>query len=173
MQKDRVEHLYIEDDGRFPNNGRVPLLLYRNAVDVSNRNGARAFETLFQQHRWEGSWQNGVYGVHHYHSTAHEVLGVFSGSARVQFGGRNGSVFEVFAGDAVVIPAGVAHKRVSSSGDFRVVGAYPHGQTWDMNYGNEGERPQTDKNIASVPNPDTDPVHGEKGPLKKLWGNKS
>jgi len=164
-----VEYTYIEDDGRFPNNSRVPLLVYRSAVEVSGGNGARAFETLFQQNRWEGSWRNGVYDVHHYHSTAHEVLGVYSGSARVQFGGESGTVCEVFAGDVVVIPAGVSHRRVSSNGDFRVVGAYPRGQRWDMNYGNEGERPQTDKNIASVPNPDADPVYGEKGPLKELW----
>ena len=169
MQKENVEHLYIDDDGRFPNNPSIPLLLYRGAVDVSKNNGARSFETLFQENQWEGPWRNGVYGVHHYHSTAHEVLGVYSGFARVQFGGENGSVFEVFTGDVVVIPAGVSHKCVSASGDFRVVGAYPRGQSWDMNYGNEGERPQTDKNIASVPNPDTDPVYGERGPLKELW----
>jgi uncharacterized protein YjlB len=169
MQRNDVEHMYIEDDGKFPNNSRIPLLVYRSAVDVSDGNGAGAFETIFQQNQWEGSWRNGVYGVHHYHSTAHEVLGVYSGFARVQFGGESGSVCEVFAGDVVVIPAGVSHKRVSSSGDFRVVGAYPRGQRWDMNYGNEGERPQTDKNIAGVPNPGADPVYGEKGPLKELW----
>jgi len=172
MQKINVEHLFIEDDGTFPNNSKVPLLIYRRAVEVSGGNGAQKFETLFQQNQWEGSWRNGVYRVHHYHSTAHEVLGVFSGSARVQFGGENGPVCEVFTGDVVVIPAGVAHKRLSSSGDFRVVGAYPRGQTWDMNYGNEGERPHTDRNIARVPTPDTDPVHGENGPLKELWGKR-
>jgi uncharacterized protein YjlB len=50
------------------------------------------------------------------------------------------------------------------------VGAYPKGQeNYDMNYGKEGERPQTDKNIANVPRPDTDPVYGSEGPLLKKW----
>jgi len=76
---------------------------------------------------------------------------------------------EVQAGDVAVVPAGVAHKRLHSSGDFSVVGAYPVGQTWDMCYGREGERPGTDQVIAAVPLPYADPVHGRQGPLLQLW----
>ncbi|KAK9825331.1 hypothetical protein WJX74_010061 [Apatococcus lobatus] len=39
---------------------------------------------------------------------------------------------QVTAGDVLVIPAGVAHKQVKSSGGFTMVGAYPVGAPhWD------------------------------------------
>jgi uncharacterized protein YjlB len=47
----------------------------------------------------------------------------------------------------------VAHKNIESSDDFGVVGAYPEGQDWYMNYGKPGERPKADKNIARLPLP--------------------
>jgi len=50
------------------------------------------------------------------------------------------------AGGVIVIPAGVAHQNVGSSGDFGVVGAYPDGRDWDLLRGQPGERPQADKN---------------------------
>ncbi len=107
--------------------------------------------------------------MHHYHSTAHEALGVYAGSARVQLGGESGPVFEIRAGDVVVIPAGVAHKRVASTAEFGVVGAYPDGQRPDMCYGSDGERPGTDENIRRVPAPRKDPVFGDEGPLLDVW----
>jgi hypothetical protein len=64
---------------------------------------------------------------------------------------------------------GVAHKNINSSHDFRVVGAYPAGQSWDMNYGKEGERPAADRNISAVPDPGDDQVYGSKSPLLELW----
>ena len=100
------------------------------------------------------------------------VLGVFSGAARVQFGGENGVVLEVRAGDVVVIPAGVSHKNLGASRDFGVVGAYPKGQRWDMQYGKPGERPAADARIARVDMPAADPVLGETGPLVSLWRKK-
>ena len=87
----------------------------------------------------------------------------------MQFGGENGPKLGVEAGDVVLIPAGVAHRNHSCSQDFRVVGAYPPGQSWDMNYGKEAERPAADQNIRQVPVPDTDPVYGDKGPLMEFW----
>ena len=53
---------------------------------------------------------------------------------------------------------------------FRVVGAYPDGQMWDMNYGKAGERPAADERIRKVPLPQLDPVRGKTGPLMELWG---
>ena len=131
-------------------------------------NLASDFENLFRKHLWVNGWRNGIYAYHHFHSTAHEVLGVYRGSAAVRFGGENGITVAVKVGDVVVIPAGVAHKKLSNSLDFAVVGAYPDGQRWDMNYGKPGERPQVEQNIASVVQPAYDPIGIMPG-LPQLW----
>jgi uncharacterized protein YjlB len=159
----------LEDDGTFPNNGNLPLLIYKNAIAIPADNPAGALEHIFRDNGWGGSWRNGIYSYHHYHSTAHEVLGIYGGSVTVQLGGPNGLTVGARSVDVIVIPAGVAHKNLGSSRDFRCVGAYPAGQDWDMNYGKPGERPAADKNIAKVPLPTTDPVYGADGPLVKGW----
>lgn len=158
----------LTDDGVFPNSS-LPLLVYRHAVAVPEQNQPEAFERLFASNGWRHSWRNGIYSYRHYHSTAHEVLGIYRGSARVEFGGEGGLVHDIKAGDVLVIPAGVAHKKLGSSSDFGVVGAYPEGQDWDMNYGGPGERPQVDRNISEVPLPKTDPLFGAEGPLFEHW----
>jgi uncharacterized protein YjlB len=154
--------------GDFPNN-RWPLLVYHGAVTASGQDPAALFEQLFTAHQWVDCWRNGIYDYHHYHSTTHEVLGIYSGSAKVQFGGPEGVVLEVREGDVVVIPAGVAHKNRGSSNDFGVVGAYPEGYEPDMNYGTTDERPHADQRISSVPVPLSDPVYGDNGPIFRLW----
>ncbi|MFC2031395.1 cupin domain-containing protein [Chloroflexota bacterium] len=159
----------IKDDGVFPNNGILPLLVYQGALSLPGRDPAAAIEDLFEANQWGNSWRNGVYGFHHYHSTAHEVLAIYSGKARVQLGGENGVVVSAERGDVIIIPAGMAHKNLGSSSDFACVGAYPFGQRPDMNYGKERERPQVDQNIASVPLPRGDPVYGMNGPLGDQW----
>jgi len=98
-------------------------------------------------------------------------LGIYSGSAEVLLGGKKGILAEVVKGDAVLIPAGVAHKKISSKGNFMVVGAYPFGEFWDMCYGKPGERPGTDENIKVVALPKADPVYGKSGPVMDLWYN--
>ena len=167
----KVSSHLLTDNGVFPNNANCPLLVYPQALALSGSEPAALFEALFTQNHWPAAWRNGVYGFHHYHSSAHEVLGVFSGSARVQFGGENGIMLEVKAGDVVVIPAGVSHKNLGASRNFGVVGAYPKGQKWDMNTGKPGERPAADERIARVAMPAGDPLFGAGGPLCALWKN--
>lgn len=162
------EHRF-EDDGRIPNNPGLPLLVYPGALEKSERNPSRCKEKL-AGNGWGGAWVNGVFPYHHYHSTSHEVLCVVGGSASIAFGGPEGRVVEVEAGDVVVIPAGVGHKNGGSSGDFSVVGAYPSGQeSYDLRTGADGERPEVLENIRNVPLPETDPLHGRRGPLVELW----
>jgi uncharacterized protein YjlB len=165
-----IAHLLV-DDGTYPNNARLPLLAYQGALALPEGDPATTIEALIRANGWGGSWRNGVYGYHHYHSTAHEVLGVYGGTARIQLGGESGVVVPVARGDVLIVPAGVAHKNLGSSRDFRVVGAYPHGQRPDMNAGRAGERPQTDTNIARVPLPALDPIYGAQGPLTEHWRN--
>jgi uncharacterized protein YjlB len=155
------------DDGQFPNS-RLPLLLYRAALPP-DAVSPEAMEALFETCGWPPAWRSSVFTYHHYHSTAHEVLGIASGSARLMLGGPNGREFDVGAGDVVVIPAGVGHRRLSSTPDFLVVGGYPPGQSWDLLRGEPGERPEADRNIAAVPMPKTDPVTGRADPLLAHW----
>lgn len=160
------ETFYFKDDGRIPNN-RLPLLLYRNAFN--GEVSVRKLKSHFKENDWTNSWENGIYNFHHYHSTSHEVLGVAAGNARLQLGGENGRQVTVKAGDVIVIPAGVGHKKLEASDDFVVVGAYPEGRDWDLLKGEPGERPQADKNIAALPIPKMDPLFGEASGLREIW----
>jgi uncharacterized protein YjlB len=162
------QQLVFKDDGAIPNN-TLPLLFYRQAFAADTTDLASVIEQRFAENDWTGSWRAGVYPFPHYHSTSHEVLGVFSGSAKLRLGGAQGKTVEVRPGDVIVIPAGVGHQNLGSSADFSVVGAYPGGRKWDLLRRLPGERPQADRNIAAVPLPDNDPLYGSDGPLKRIW----
>ncbi len=152
----------------FPNSARFPLLLYQSAVDRESVS-PEWFENRFSAHRWSLSWRNGVYSYHHFHSSAHEVLGCYSGSARVLFGGPGGLIATLNTGDAVVIPAGVGHCLVESSDEFRVVGAYPDGTRPDTMEGRDTEYPEAQARSTAVPIPDSDPLDGSDGPIYRFW----
>ncbi|QKZ13482.1 cupin domain-containing protein [Spirosoma sp. KUDC1026] len=158
----------FKDDGLIPNS-TYPLLLYRKAFTDRGPAGALWLEEQFAANNWTNSWRNGVFPYHHYHSTTHEVLGIYSGSAQLQLGGEQGQAVTVKAGDIVVIPAGVGHKNLTSSSDFGVVGAYPDGRNFDVLRGRPGERPDADKRIAALPLPETDPLLGKTGGLVAFW----
>lgn len=163
-----VQTFSLKDDGSFPNN-ILPLLAYRQAIIPDDEDPASSFEKRFKENGWTRTWRNGIYDFQHYHSTAHEVLGCYSGSAELQVGGRKGPKVTVSTGDVIIVPAGVAHRRVSATEDFAVVGAYPRGTSPDLNYGDEAERPRTDNNINDLRLPPKDPVYGEQGPLHDFW----
>jgi uncharacterized protein YjlB len=98
-----IEEHFFADDGRVPNNPSLPLIVYRSALETGPRCAAEC-EKLFADNGWSGAWRNGIYAHHHYHSTAHEVLGIAAGSVRVRLGGEDGTTVELHAGDVVVIP---------------------------------------------------------------------
>lgn len=168
QQAIQPESFLFKDDGVIPNS-RFPLLLYRKAFEATGASAASWLENRFTANNWTNAWRNGVYGYHHYHSTSHEVLGVYSGSALLLVGGEKGLQVRVRAGDVLVIPAGVGHKKLESSGDFGVVGAYPDGRSFDTLRGQPGDRPQAEQNIAAVPIPTTDPLLGREGGLLERW----
>jgi len=162
------EKYYFKDDGNIPNS-TLPLLLYKTVFTETGANGATWLENRFAKNNWTNSWRNGIFGYHHYHSITHEVLGVYEGNALVHFGGENGSKIWVEAGDVIVIPAGVGHKKIESSADFALVGAYPNGSDYDILTGKPDERNYASSNISKVPTPELDPIFGLNGGLLKLW----
>ena len=169
-EKINYESLIFHDDGNYPNNADLALIHLRQVVNATQSEiPPETVEKIFNSNGWESSWRNGLYSFHHYHSTAHEALGIYAGWVKAQLGGPEGATVTAKAGDVLIIPAGVSHKNLDQSPDFRVVGAYPKGQMWDMNYGKPGERPEADENIKNVPLPETDPVFGKTGPLIRLW----
>ena len=160
----------FEDAGEIPNNPTLPLLVYKHALQLENTHDpARSFEELYASGGWRAAWRWGVYPFPHYHSTAHEVLGVYRGRAKLRLGHSKGVEIVAEPGDVIVIPAGVGHQNLGSSDDFHVVGGYPEGQTADLLRGRPDDRPKADKNIKSVPLPAGDPVQGPSGPLTEAW----
>jgi uncharacterized protein YjlB len=167
-QTANITQIVLQDDGVFPNSC-LPVLLYKAALDIPLLFPATNVKHLFEKNGWSNSWDAGIFEYHHYHSITHEVLGIYSGKTSVQLGGENGPVISIEKGDVLVIPAGVAHKNLGGENDVGVVGAYPGGTNYDMNYGKPGERPGTDENIRKVPLPFSDPVFGKNKELTTIW----
>lgn len=171
VSQPRVEAHRLSANDPFPNNPQLPLLIYRQALEPAAGIDAGAVEQLLRSHGWGGTWQNGVFDYHHYHSNTHEVLVVCQGEGRVQLGGPHAEVFAVTAGDVAVLPAGTAHKRVEASDDFLVVGGYPAGrEDYDLIRAEPDKQQQAEQRIAAVPLPEQDPIYGPDGPLRQQWG---
>ena len=162
---DVVTHV-LRDDAAIPNNPRLPLLIYNRALQLPEGDAASVIERLLAANHWGGSWRNGIFPFHHYHSTAHEVPGIAKGEAEVRFGGEGGKTLHVAAGNAVLIPAGVGHKRLSATPDLLVIGAYPGGQWADLMREGAEDKTGIRKRIAAVKLPAEDPVGG---PMLKVW----
>ena len=165
---EKVETLRLQPNGNIPNNQHLPLLLYRQ-VFVQGEQLEKQFKELFKQNNWGGTWVNGVFDYHHYHSKSHEVLGVAGGSAILMLGGPDGHKVEVALGDVVVLPAGTGHCLISATAGFKVVGSYPKGQE---NYDICTEKDDLQeklKNIEQTALPTTDPISGTNGPLMQRW----
>ncbi|WP_110668808.1 cupin domain-containing protein [Salinicola halophilus] len=152
----------------FPNSP-LPAVIYRRvfepeAFDASAL--AERFETLFTRHGWRPEWRYGLFDFDHFHSTAHEALGVFRGHARARLGGPHGAEIELHAGDVLILPAGVGHACLQDEDGFSMVGAYPPGQRWEVERGDVQALAAAKARVAAVALPDDDPVGGE---LLRLW----
>lgn len=160
----------LRPDSVMPNNRVLPVLIYRNILDDQVSDKAAKFERFFALNGWGRVWKNGIYDYHHFHSNAHEALGIARGRVEIQLGGDSGESAKLETGDLIVLPAGTGHKRVSSSENLVVIGAYPDGQDDYDTCRNLHDCPQATERIAAVPIPKTDPFYGERGPLLQIWG---
>ncbi|SAL53135.1 Cupin domain protein [Caballeronia sordidicola] len=150
-----------------PNNSRLPVLIYRRALDPSTKDLGKAFEALFTRNEWPPQWRDSIFDYHHFHSTAHEALAVISGKGNVIIGGPGGDVISFEAGDVVLLPAGTGHCLQSTEGRFQVVGAYPEGQQWDIR--RDALSKEEIAAMEALPFPRSDPVSGSEGPLLDQW----
>lgn len=160
------------DDGIVPNS-KLPAIVYRGAITFTESDEEPAGDELddhVQEHGWYLSWTDSIYRRVHYHSNTHELLVVFNGTAKVELGGRRlGKVVEVKGGDAILIPAGVGHRRIESSNDFTVFGLYPIGKKYDLCWDWERLRARSRSRVRRVALPAEDPLFGKGGPMLKEW----
>jgi len=165
-----IQHLLMEDE-HYPNNPTLPLMIYKKVLTLPQEDAAPDIEKLFEENDWSNTWRDDIFPYHHYHSNTHEVLGVFSGHCIVQFGGDHGVTVELRPGDVVIIPAGVAHKKIAGE-NFTCVGAYPKGKDYNIRFGSSGEKEEAQREIEKVPFPENDPVSGKGGAIKSYWKKK-
>jgi len=171
------ECYYLKKSTAHVPNSPLPVLVYRNVLPSEPT--AETTRDAIEPNDW---LQGGVfkhYPAHHFHSVTHECYAVFKGSSRLLLGrgpldqpdGGNVEV-ELGPGDAIVLPAGVAHCSIRSENDYEYVGLYPRGSPhWDNNFCKAGEDETKEKarNARAVPVPDSDPIFGTDGPLVEIW----
>lgn len=161
-------HYFFSDDGIIPNS-QLPVLVYWQVVTGDDRSSW--LENQFKANNWTNNWRDIVLSYDHFHSTTHEVLGVGKGSVTLQIGGKNGLALTVFAGDVLIIPAGVGHYALEQDEPYEIIGGYPNGLNWDLIRGSEEERREALPRIAQLALPDTDPIFGADGALLRLWSS--
>ena len=165
VKVEEPEVLALSRNAWVPNNERLPVLIYHGVLESPDP--AADYEQSFKGNGWPPQWRNGIYDFHHYHSTAHEVLGIATGQARIVLGGPGGHELTLRTGDVVVLPTGTGHCRLQSSPDFLVVGAYPPSQSWDICRSAPSQLEL--ERMRKLPFPLSDPVTGTGGVLTKLW----
>jgi uncharacterized protein YjlB len=168
MTNPEPETLHCDSDETmgYPNSP-LPVLIYRDVIDTPGPEArAATFEAMFKRHGWPPSWRYHLYDFDHFHSTAHEVLGIFRGQARARLGGPNGRELMLCEGDVLVLPAGVGHASLEADDDFCMVGAYPPGQRPEIERGDPAQLEAAKARVANVETPESDPVGGS---LTSLW----
>jgi uncharacterized protein YjlB len=156
-----LRKLYFEKASDVPNSA-LPVVLIRRALAPNASAKARRFRDAFKRNGWTGIWTDTIYDYTHFHSNAHEVLGIAEGKVTVLLGGAEGRSFRLNAGDMLIMPAGVGHRRVGDDTGLKVIGAYPPGQS-------HFTMKRKGRAAPRVKLPDTDPLYGPGGPLTRCW----
>ena len=73
-EDDGFETFQLGDDGTFPNNPALRVILYRDAIAFVDAEPPAAIERVFQEHGWNGVWRNGIFfqlrnQLRQYHTT--------------------------------------------------------------------------------------------------------
>jgi uncharacterized protein YjlB len=114
----RVRKIYFGKAADVPNS-TLPVLLYRAILLPQTANKAKIFRDRFRGAGWKGLWTDTIYDYTHFHSNAHEVLGIAEGRVTLRLGGEEGSLLRLKAGDMLVLPAGIGHRRVGADDALR------------------------------------------------------
>ncbi|MEJ5113604.1 cupin domain-containing protein [Erwinia billingiae] len=162
------QYMTFQPASGVPNNP-LPLIIYPQVAPDEEEDIARFFEDLFARHQWLPRWRYPVFPYTHYHPNTHELLGIAAGWAQILFGGETGRAVTVYAGDAVLIPAGVGHQQLAASDDFFAVGAYPRGMQPDTRRDELNLLNQSIVEIKRVPMPQHDPITGGEGAVTEIW----
>jgi len=171
------EQHYIKSSTPHVPNSPLPVLIYRSALPLNPTPELTCL--TIEPNDWLKGGVFKHYGAHHFHSVTHECYAVFKGHSRLLLGrgpldpeSEDDLLVDLKEGDAIVLPAGVAHCSLESSDDYEYVGLYPKGSPhWDNNFCKAGEDETNQKaaNARAVPIPDSDPVFGAGGPLVQIW----
>lgn len=140
----------VNENGHFPNNPELPFLLYKKSLKISS---SKELDQLFKDNGWRGNRREGIY-TYHFRSHVHETIAIYDGSCSIQIGGPGGFIYNLEKGDVLIIPAGVSHKNLGCTKDFKCVGAYFHSKAASLT-------------LSRLPK--TDPIYGSKGFLFNYW----
>ena len=155
------QKIFFDKASDVPNSS-LPVLLFRGVIEPDARGKSALFRRTFKKQGWVGIWTDSIYDYTHFHSNAHEALGIAEGRVTVRLGGDEGRRVRLKAGDLLILPAGVGHRRIGNEEGLQVIGAYPEGQA-DYDLKRKGHA------VPRVPLPRTDPFFGEDGPLVRAW----
>jgi uncharacterized protein YjlB len=128
------EAYYIRKPTPYVPNSRLPVLIYRAALPPNPT--PDAIRAAMEPNHWIKGGVFKHYPSHHFHSLTHECYAVFKGRSRLLLGrgpldtpedsdNDVGIQVTVNTGDAIVLPAGVAHCCLESEGGYEYVGLYP------------------------------------------------
>ncbi len=159
------ELIELEPGDRMPNSP-LPVAVYRRVTAGTGLEDT--LRSTFAANGWSGLWTGAIFGYDHFHSNAHEVVGIASGQAILGLGGPSGIRLDVGEGDVVLIPAGTGHRRVRGSSDFMVIGGFPLGQEIHDIYTDLAECHGYRSRIAAVPLP-RHPLTDTQGGTLEFW----